>query len=106
MNYIEILFTFILGSGNSANQNQIHYNSLSQDDNYDKSDHSTWSQNQTTVIEEEKEEENCTDCADILNCRKRDCADIYFFMNHFENLRYFLLSIEFFDFLIWCKHRY
>ena len=52
MNDIEILFTFIMGSSNSANQNQIHYNSLSQDDNYDKSDHSTRSRKQTIKIKD------------------------------------------------------
>lgn len=52
MNDIEILFTFIMGYGNSANQNQIHYNSISQDDNYDKSDHSTRSRKQTIEIKD------------------------------------------------------
>ena len=47
-----------MGSGNSANQNQIHYNSLSQDDNYDESDHSTRSQKQTTEIEDIQSPQN------------------------------------------------
>ena len=58
MNDIEILFTFIMISGNSANQNQIHYNSLSQDDNYDESDHSTRSRKQTTEIEDNQSIQN------------------------------------------------
>ena len=47
-----------MDSGNLANQNQIHYNSLSQDDNYDKSDHSTRSRKQTIKIKDNQSIQN------------------------------------------------